>query len=131
MLANKLKMNESKTEFLILGSKHQLKKITIPGMQVGDDVICPVSHVRNLGVIFDKELAMDKHISKICSTAYFHLHNIRTIWKYLTHEAACILVQSLVSSQLDYCNALLSGIPAYLVKKLQYVQNAAARVFST
>jgi hypothetical protein len=128
MLTNKLKINDSKTEFLILGSKQQLRKITILGVQVGDDVICPVSNVRNLDVLFDKHLAMDKHISKICSTAYFHLHNIRIIRKYLTHEAARIIIQSLVSSQLDYCNALLSGIPCYLIKKLQHVQNAAARV---
>ena len=128
MLVNKLKINDSKTEFIILGSKHQLHKVNIPGVKVGDENIQPVTSVRNLGVIFDQHLAMDKHISKVCSVAFFHLHNIRGIRKYLTHDAACTIVHAFVSSQLDYCNSLLSGLPSHLVKKLQRVQNAAARV---
>ena len=128
MLVNKLKINDSKTEFLILGSKQQLQKVNIKGVQVGDENIEPVTSVRNLGVIFDQNLAMDKHISKVCRTAFFHLHNIRGIRKYLTHDAACSIVHAFVSSQLDYCNSLLSGLPSCLVKKLQRVQNSAARV---
>ena len=39
-----------------------------------------------------------------------------------------LLVQTLVSSRLDYCNALLTGLPACVVKPLQMIQNAAARL---
>ena len=34
----------------------------------------------------------------------------------------------MVSSRLDYCNALLTGLPACVVKPLQMIQNAAARL---
>ena len=34
---------------------------------------------------------------------------------------------ALVLSCLDYCNSLLVGLPQYLIKRLQGVQNAAAR----
>lgn len=37
------------------------------------------------------------------------------------------MVRTLSLSRLDYANALLLGIPAYLVKKLQVVQNSAVR----
>ncbi len=36
-------------------------------------------------------------------------------------------VHSFISSRPDYCNALLFGLPHYLLQRLEYVQNAAAR----
>jgi hypothetical protein len=128
MQVNKLKLNDSKTEFVILGSQSQLKKININGVQVGAETVTPVTSVRNLGVIFDENLTMEKHVSKVCRTAYFHLHNIKGIRKYLTEEAACSIVHAFISSQLDYCNSLMAGLPKNLTAKLQRVQNAAARV---
>ncbi len=43
-------------------------------------------------------------------------------------HAAQLLVQGLVISRLDYCNALLAGLPASTIKLLQMIQNAAARL---
>ncbi len=39
-----------------------------------------------------------------------------------------LLVQALVLSRLDYCNALLAGLPASSIKPLQLIQNATARL---
>ncbi len=47
---------------------------------------------------------------------------------FLTEHAAQILVQALVVSRLDYCNALLAGLPSNTIKPLQMIQNAAARL---
>ncbi len=56
------------------------------------------------------------------------LYNIRKIRPFLSEQAAQLLVQALVLSRLDYCNALLAGLPACTIKPLQLIQNAAARV---
>ena len=41
-----------------------------------------------------------------------------------------VCLSSIVNSKLDYCNSLAYGLPKYLLQKLQYVQNAAARLIT-
>ncbi len=48
---------------------------------------------------------------------------------FLWEHATQLLVQALVLSRLDYCNALLAGLPASSTKPLQLIENAAARLF--
>ncbi len=59
------------------------------------------------------------------------LHNIRKIRPFLTEHAAQLLVQALVISRLDYCNALLAGLPSNTIKPLQMIQNAPKRTHVT
>ena len=65
---------------------------------------------------------------KICSKAFRGLYNIRQIRKFLTVQSTKTLIHTFASSHLDYCNALLFGLPKYQLDRLQKVQNAAARV---
>ena len=128
MHANKLKLNDSKSEFMILGSRAQVDKVSLDSVLVGNNVVLATDKVRNLGVILDPQLKMHHHVNSVCKSAYFHLRNIRHIRHCLTPEATNTLVHSLVTSRLDYGNALLYGISKSLVKKLQMVQNSAARL---
>ena len=128
MISNMLMVNDSKTEFLIVGSKQQIERVSIPAIHVGDDQITPVTSVRNLGVIFFSTLKMDMQITKACQNAYYHLYNIRRTRKFLSQEATCPIIHAFITSQIDYCNILISGLPKNLIKKLQRVQNTAARL---
>ena len=49
MLKNKLKLNDDKTEFFIIGISQQLAKVSINSLRVGTATITPVSSARNLG----------------------------------------------------------------------------------
>ncbi len=100
-------------------------------IQLSSSTITPSSSVRNLGVIFDDQLIFKDHIAKTAWSCRFALHNIRKIRPFLTQHAAQLLVQVFVISRLDYCNALLAGLPSCTIKPLQMIQNATARlVFS-
>ena len=46
----------------------------------------------------------------------------------LSQDNAETLVHAFISSELDFCNALLYGLPQSVVDRLQYVQNCAARL---
>ncbi len=66
--------------------------------------------------------------AKTARSCRFALLNIRKIRPFLTEHAAQLLVQALVISRLDYCNALQAGLPSNTIKPLQMIQNAAARL---
>ena len=128
MLSFKLKMNDSKTEFMIVGSRQQLDKLCVDSIKVGDSVVTAVDNVRDLGAYLDKNMSMGAHIDAKCKAAFKQLYNLRRIRKYLTREATETLVHSFIFSHIDYCNALLYDLPQYQIKKLQRIQNMAAKL---
>ena len=73
---------------------------------------------------------MEQHIRSICKSAQFHLYNIGRIRKHLTKDSAEQLVHALITTKLDYCNALLCGLPSVHLDRLQRLQNIAARIIS-
>ena len=88
MTNNKLKLNDEKTEFILLGRKRQLTDISVKDLSVGDSSVELSLLVPNLGFLFDENFTMQKQISAVCKTAYFHLRNIARIRKYLYESAA-------------------------------------------
>ena len=51
MLNNDLKLNDNKTEFLIIGTIQQLEKLDSISIRVGDSDIHPVPIARNLAFL--------------------------------------------------------------------------------
>jgi hypothetical protein len=66
----------------------------------------------------------------MCRRAYYHLHRISRIRKFLSDSAAAHFVHAFVTSTLDYGNSLLVGLPSKRLGKLQAVQNMAARLIA-
>ncbi len=65
-----LKLNDDKTEFIVIGTRQQRSKIDIPHININGTDIAPISTVRNLGVMFDSEMSMKAHVSSINRSAY-------------------------------------------------------------
>ena len=130
MKQNKLKLNEEKTEVLIVCSPRQRHKLTIAQVSVCGTNISPTPNVRNLGAVFDQNLNMADQVTAICRSVNHQLRHIGKIRKYLSQEAANTLVHALVTSRLDNNNALLTNIPDNQIFRLQKLQNNAARVVS-
>jgi exonuclease III len=125
---NKLCNNGSKTEIILLGTKSQLSSLRINNVIIDNVEISYANEVKNLGVIFDRHMTMDKHIQKMCRSAYFNIRNISHIRKNLSKDNTKTLVNALVTPHFDYGNSLLYVIPNKLINKVQIAQNSAVRL---
>ena len=127
MLLNNLRLNNDKTELLVLLAKHRPKP-PLDSITVGDATVEPTSSARNIGAIFDDTMSFEEHVNDLCKTAFYHIRNISCIRPCLSIDSTKTLVHVLVMSRLDHCNSLLYGLSDYLIQRLQYVMNAAAKV---
>src|SRR6218665_360177 len=68
------------------------------------------SPVRNLGVIFEKNLIFADHITKLSQICYMHIRDLRRLRPILDYKTASTIATSIVHSKLDYCNSLFYSI---------------------
>ena len=92
-------------------------------------VSCDVNHINIDGhdIVPAKTLKSRCYLN-ICKTSLFHLKNTSNIHSFLPDKAAVQLTHAFVSSQLDYCNSLLQGLPSCSIRRLQSIQNITARI---
>ena len=107
---------KDKTEILLIGSA---PGIDLPSsLCVGHSDIPFFNAARNLGVIFDSQLALKEEVNKLCHIAYLAIGSIRQYLVVVVLKPPT-LVSSHVLSRLNYCNALLAGSPQVLLDKIQ------------
>ena len=131
MAKHYLKMNNDKTEFLVISTKQMAQKMEgLLSLQIGSDMISPTPNAKNLGVMIDCNLSMEAQISSVCKYSYLQLRNINQISRYLDKDSLECIVHAFVTTRLDYCNSLLCGLPSTQIERLQSIQNAAARLLT-
>ena len=116
MTDNKLKLNDHKTEVMIISSSRMSTALSIPeSFDIGNASVPFSDTVKNLGVTLDCHLSLKTHVLNVVRTANFELRRISSIRRLLTTEATATLVSAFILSRLDYCNSLLSGCPRSLM----------------
>ena len=101
MAQSKLKLNPSKTEFLLIGSTSQREKfINLFSLAVLDNEMNPADFARNLGVFFDSGLSFRKHIPQVSSSCFYHIRYLKRIRKSLPLALAKQIAVALVTSKL-------------------------------
>ncbi len=84
------------------------------------------NQVRNLGVILETDLSFSSHVNK----SAYHLKNIARIRCFVSSQDLEKLVHGFITSRVDYCNGLLTGLPKKTIRQLQLIQNTAARILT-
>ena len=77
MAHNMLKLNCSKTQFMVVAISHALPQLANISLRINNEIIAPSTTVWNFGVEFDSALKMNHHVSSLCRS------------QYRTHKAIC------------------------------------------
>ena len=112
MTLNKLRLNDDKTEAMIVSSSRKSRSLSFSSpyfITVGCASVPLSDSVKNLGVTLYCHLIMKTHVSNLVRSANFELRCISSIRHLLSEDATETLVSAFVLSRLDYCNSLLSG----------------------
>ena len=92
MKTNLLKLNDDKTELVVLGTSPQLSKVGEVSIMIGNDTILTVPSIQNLGIHFDKELKWIVHINHLTSNLYYILRKVAHVQHLLNEEATKTII---------------------------------------
>ena len=110
--SKRLQLNGNKTKLLLFGTACNFKKIP-PGsdvMQADSSVIKSAEVVREFGVMLD---------ARTTQACFFHLRRLSSVRQLLGRDVTMQLVVAFVFLRLDYCNAVLTSLPAITLAPLQ------------
>ena len=126
MHVNKLKLNDDKTEAVLINPK----KYTIENdhLFIGEEKVNFANSAKNLGVYIDENLSMNCHVTNISKAIYLEIRKLKHMSKFVSESSLKTLATSFILSRLDYCNALFKNMNNYQFDKLQKLQNFAAKV---
>ena len=100
----------------------------LQSLTVGNEEVDITKCVRVLGVDFDSDLTLKKHVRNVAKKCvYINMFKIR---RCINETAAKVMVHTMTTSKLDYCNAILYGLLESTSKHFTRVQNLSARFIS-
>ena len=111
MTRNKLKLNDDKTEFLVMTSKfHQQKYKDHTVIQVGSTSIVAFFICLQFRFYVWLFFVNGEASKKICQSVFNQIRNVNSFRKTLSDDSAATIIHSLITSRLDNANALLYDI---------------------
>ena len=121
-------MNEKKTDFLLIGSRQNLKMSSRFNFRIGESVVRTSKSLKFLGVTVSSDLSWEAHVSNVVKKCNAILVSLNRIRHYFTTEALKTIVQAYVFPHVTYCLCVWGGAPKTLLHKVQKVINFSARV---
>ena len=101
---NKLCINKKKANATVIGSKWQLKSLSLNDftISVDSDKLLLAKHAKYLGLWVRNDLSWDDHILEICRKIYYHFHMFHRLRKNLASALLLNIFQAYVQSKIDY-----------------------------
>ena len=134
LIANKLTLNMTKTEFMLIGSRQKLNTLSAsPVLNVNGTPGPPVNQVstsKSLGVLIDAILTWGSHIEKLAKKIASGIAAIKRVRQFVPPATLYLIYKALIQPYFDYCNAVWGTCGVKLADKLQKLQNRASRALT-
>ena len=128
LIANKLTLNMSKTDFLLIGSRQKLNTITdSPVLSINGTPVNQVSTSKSPGILIDANLS---HIEKLAKKIASGIAAIKRVRQFVPPATLHLIYKALIQPHFDYCNVVWGSCGIKLADKLQKLQNRAARALT-
>jgi hypothetical protein len=121
MRSNQLQPNPAVTEILWYSTSRRQHQLQTTAVRVGADYVSSWTAVRSLGISIDSDVSNRLHVSRIVSSCFAVLRQLRSIRCSMFDSAFQTLAVSLVLQRVDCSNAVLTGLPAFQHLRLQSV----------
>ena len=121
-------MNDDNTQFLPIVPKSADAIVDKSVIRVGVVTITASLCIQCICVCIDRHIDMKNQVSQTIGACSFYLHKINQISRFLPRPTTERVVNAIITSRLDYCNALLYGTSAVIIARLQRIHNTAARL---
>ena len=126
--ANKLSLNVKKTNFMIFQNRYSAYNdlsITIDG-----SVVKQVNNVKFLGLTIDSRLSWKPHIDLLCSKVAKTIGILHKIKCIVPNNVLKILYNSLILSNISYCNLVWGNTYSCYLNRLYILQKRAIRLIT-
>ena len=119
--ANRLSLNITKTEFMVIGSRQRLMYHDVNNLNICVDntQIKRVQYTKSLGVTIDENLTGKNHIDTICKKVSSGIGALKRVRRFVNRETAVKAYRGLIEPYLNYCCPVWDGIGSELSSKLQ------------
>ena len=127
---NGLVMNDNKSQAIVIRSSSLRMPTSLTRVNICGQFVDTSPVIRDLGFTIDSNLTMTSQVSSVCRSAYYHLSRIAKIRDSVSTTVckSLIHIHGLVTSRIDYGNAILFGISDRHLHCLEMVQRSAARI---
>ena len=132
LAANKLTLNKSKTEFMLIGSRQRLNTFNrLPSFTIDGNSIKEVEFPKSLGVYIDQNLTWNAHIEHISKKIASCIGILKKNRSFVPFETLLCIYNALVQPHFNYCSVVWGNCNKSLSIKLQKLQNRAARILTS
>lgn len=124
---NSLKINPTKTDFMLVHT-HQRRSVGTFSIDFDSSTIHPSQSLKTLGVVVDKNLTWEAHVSAVIKRCYACICGLSKFSQKLTESVKKRLIEALVFPHLMYCLTVWGSCSKAQRYRIQKVINHCVRI---
>ena len=132
LIANKLSLNVTKTEFILIGSNQILKigSNCQPNISIDGKPVKQVTESKTLGIVVDKNLNWRSNTDNVCKKITSGLGALRRVKEFVDRKTLLSIYNAIIQPYFDYCCEVWNVLGETQSTRLQKLHNRAARIIT-